>query len=69
MHDNSRMRRREFLASLPCAAMAQQAGTTPTLNVFAELVFLDTLWPDFDRRHLWAACEEYASRQRRFGSA
>ncbi len=36
---------------------------------YAELVFLDTLWPDFDRRHLWAACEEYASRQRRFGSA
>jgi undecaprenyl diphosphate synthase len=36
---------------------------------YAELVFLDTLWPDFDRRHLWQACEEYASRQRRFGSA
>ncbi len=36
---------------------------------YAEMVFLDTLWPDFDRRHLWAACEEYASRQRRFGSA
>jgi undecaprenyl diphosphate synthase len=36
---------------------------------YAEMVFLDTLWPDFDRRHLWAACEEYASRQRRFGTA
>lgn len=36
---------------------------------YAELVFLDTLWPDFDRRHLWQAVEEYASRQRRFGSA
>jgi len=36
---------------------------------YAELVFLDTLWPDFDRRHLWAACEQYASRQRRFGTA
>jgi len=36
---------------------------------YAEFVFLDTLWPDFDRRHLWAACEEYASRQRRFGTA
>ena len=36
---------------------------------YAELVFLDTLWPDFDRRQLWQACEEYASRQRRFGSA
>jgi undecaprenyl diphosphate synthase len=38
-------------------------------SAYAELVFLDTLWPDFDRRHLWAACEEYARRQRRFGSA
>ncbi|MCW2700998.1 MAG: ispU [Blastococcus sp.] len=38
-------------------------------SAYAELVFLDTLWPDFDRRHRWAACEEYASRQRRFGSA
>jgi undecaprenyl diphosphate synthase len=36
---------------------------------YAEFVPVDTLWPDFDRRHLWAACEEYASRQRRFGSA
>src|SRR3712207_9551678 len=38
-------------------------------SAYAELVFLDTLWPDFDRRHLWAACEEYASRQRRFRRA
>ena len=38
-------------------------------SAYAEFVFLDTLWPDFDRRHLWQAVEEYASRQRRFGSA
>ncbi|MDQ3054520.1 MAG: isoprenyl transferase [Actinomycetota bacterium] len=38
-------------------------------SAYAELEFADTLWPDFDRRHLWAACESYASRQRRFGSA
>src|SRR3712207_9280700 len=37
-------------------------------SAYAEFVFLDTLWPDFDRRHLWAACEEFASRQRRFGT-
>jgi trans,polycis-polyprenyl diphosphate synthase len=36
---------------------------------YAELVFLDTLWPDFDRRHLWRACEIYAGRDRRFGAA
>jgi undecaprenyl diphosphate synthase len=38
-------------------------------SAYAELVFLDTLWPDFDRRHLWHACELYASRDRRYGGA
>nr|MDT0664867.1 isoprenyl transferase [Micromonospora sp. DSM 115978] len=27
----------------------------------------DTLWPDFDRRNLWAACQDYAKRDRRYG--
>lgn len=36
-------------------------------SAYAELVFLDTLFPDFDRRELWRACEIYASRDRRFG--
>jgi len=34
---------------------------------YAEFVSLDTLWPDFDRRHLWHACEVFAQRNRRFG--
>ncbi|WP_018155090.1 isoprenyl transferase [Demetria terragena] len=38
-------------------------------SAYAELVFLDTLWPDFDRRHLWEAVETYASRDRRYGGA
>ena len=38
-------------------------------SAYAELVFLDTLWPDFDRRHLWHACEIFASRDRRYGGA
>ena len=38
-------------------------------SAYAELVFVDTLWPDFDRRHLWGACEQYASRDRRYGGA
>jgi undecaprenyl diphosphate synthase len=38
-------------------------------SAYAELVFLDTLWPDFDRRHLWHAIEIYASRDRRYGGA
>ena len=36
-------------------------------SAHAELVLLDTLWPDFDRRHLWCACELYAQRDRRIG--
>jgi undecaprenyl diphosphate synthase len=36
---------------------------------YAEFSFVNTLWPDFDRRHLWAACQEYARRDRRYGGA
>jgi len=32
-------------------------------------VFQDKLWPDYDRRDLWEACEEYVNRNRRFGRA
>jgi undecaprenyl diphosphate synthase len=38
-------------------------------SAYAELMFVDTPWPDFDRRHLWAACASYARRNRRFGAA
>ena len=38
-------------------------------SAYAELVFLDTLFPDFDRRDLWRACELYAKRDRRYGGA
>ncbi len=34
---------------------------------YAELVFVDTLWPDFGADELREALGEYASRQRRFG--
>jgi undecaprenyl diphosphate synthase len=37
-------------------------------SAYAELVFDDTLWPDFGGEHLRAAVEEYASRGRRFGA-
>jgi undecaprenyl diphosphate synthase len=36
---------------------------------YSEFVFSDVLWPDVDRRHLWAAIETYARRDRRYGSA
>jgi undecaprenyl diphosphate synthase len=38
-------------------------------SAYAELVFLDVLWPDVDRRTLWNAIEIYAKRDRRFGKA
>jgi undecaprenyl diphosphate synthase len=34
---------------------------------YAELVFVDRLWPDFGADDLRSALEEYASRRRRFG--
>lgn len=38
-------------------------------SAYAEFVFTDTLWPDFDRKALEAAIEEFGRRQRRFGGA
>ena len=38
-------------------------------SAYAEMVFLDTLWPDVDRRDLWRAVEIYADRDRRYGGA
>jgi len=37
-------------------------------SAYAELVFDDTLWPDFGEDRLRSALEEYASRARRFGA-
>lgn len=34
---------------------------------YAELLFVDTLWPDFDAAALRAACDSFATRTRRFG--
>jgi len=37
-------------------------------SAYAELVFVDTLWPEFGEEALRAAVEEYARRARRFGA-
>ena len=34
---------------------------------YAELLFVDTLWPDFDEATMQAALAEYARRERRYG--
>jgi undecaprenyl diphosphate synthase len=35
---------------------------------YAELLFLDVLWPDFAEQHFVAALEQFARRERRFGA-
>ena len=41
----------------------------PWQSAYAEMVFMDVLWPDVDRSTLWKAIEIYAERDRRFGKA
>jgi undecaprenyl diphosphate synthase len=36
-------------------------------SAYAEFVFMDVLWPDFNREHLTDAIWQYARRNRRFG--
>ncbi|MBU6242627.1 MAG: isoprenyl transferase [Acidobacteria bacterium] len=41
----------------------------PWQSAYAEMVFMDVLWPDVTRETLWKAIEIYADRERRFGKA
>jgi undecaprenyl diphosphate synthase len=41
----------------------------PWQSVYAEMVFMDVLWPDVDRTTLWKAIEIFNARERRFGKA
>lgn len=41
----------------------------PWQSVYAEMVFLETLWPEMTRVTLWEAITEYQRRTRRFGGA
>ncbi|MGR6999596.1 polyprenyl diphosphate synthase [Yinghuangia aomiensis] len=38
-------------------------------SAYAEMVFDNVLWPDFDRTHMWKAVESYVARDRRYGGA
>jgi undecaprenyl diphosphate synthase len=38
-------------------------------SAYAEMVFIDTPWPDVDRTVFWQAVETYARRDRRYGGA
>ena len=37
-------------------------------SAYAELLFVDTLWPDFGRADLLKALQSFAGRERRFGA-
>ena len=54
-----------------CAARGSSARANFLLwqSAYAEMVFQNQLWPDYDRRDLWAAIEEYVARDRRYGGA
>ncbi|TFC95490.1 isoprenyl transferase [Cryobacterium sinapicolor] len=70
------IQRHLYTADLPDVDLfVRSSGEQRTSNfllwqsAYAEMVFLDTLWPDFGRVDLWRAIEIYASRNRRYGGA
>jgi undecaprenyl diphosphate synthase len=65
-----------YVPELPDADMVWRTSGEERLSNFmlwqaaySEMVFSDILWPDVDRLAFWAAVEEYAQRNRRYGSA
>jgi undecaprenyl diphosphate synthase len=65
-----------YVPELPDADMIWRTSGEERLSnymlwqaAYSEMVFSDVLWPDVDRRDLWRALEEFASRNRRYGSA
>jgi undecaprenyl diphosphate synthase len=65
-----------YVPELPDADMVWRTSGEERLSNFmlwqaaySEMVFTDILWPDVDRLALWAAIEEYAKRDRRYGQA
>jgi undecaprenyl diphosphate synthase len=68
--------KRLYVPDLPDVDLfVRSSGEQRTSNIllwqsaYAEMVLLDTLWPDFSRVDLWEAIELYAGRNRRFGGA
>ncbi|WP_292831972.1 isoprenyl transferase [Microbacterium sp.] len=70
------IRRHLYIRDMPDVDLfVRSSGEQRTSNfllwesAYAELVFLDTLWPDFSRTDLWHAIGTYLDRDRRFGAA
>jgi undecaprenyl diphosphate synthase len=65
-----------YVPELPDADMVWRTSGEERLSNFmlwqaaySEMVFSNVLWPDVDRLAFWAAVEQYAKRDRRYGSA
>src|SRR5690606_2647697 len=70
------VRRNLYVPDMPDVDLfVRSSGEQRTSNfllweaAYAEMVFLDTLWPDFSRTDLWHAIQLYLDRDRRFGGA
>jgi undecaprenyl diphosphate synthase len=71
---SAKLRRHMYVPSLPDVdLMIRTSGEKRISNfllwqgAYAELVFVDQLWPDFNAEHLYKAIVEYQKRSRRFG--
>jgi undecaprenyl diphosphate synthase len=65
-----------YVPELPDADMVWRTSGEERLSNFmlwqaaySEMVFSNVLWPDVDRIAFWAAVEQYAKRDRRYGQA
>jgi undecaprenyl diphosphate synthase len=74
--DESALRRSLYVPELPDVDMVLRTSGEQRFSNFmlwqaayAEMVFMDVLWPDVDRSTLFDAIEIYARRNRRYGTA
>jgi undecaprenyl diphosphate synthase len=74
--DESMVSRRLYTADLPDPdLLIRTSGEQRVSNfllwqcAYAEMIFLDILWPDFSGEHLAEALREYGRRERRYGMA
>jgi len=72
--DEAAFSRRLFTADIPDPDLLIRTSGEKRISNFllwqcayAELVFVDTLWPDFGKEHLEQAVAEYRRRERRYG--
>ena len=70
------IQKRLYVAELPDVDMFLRSSGEMRISNFmlwqssyAEMIFMDVLWPDFTRESMWEAITEFGRRQRRFGGA